>query len=97
MTKGYWVVNNIVHDLEKYEDYKKLVAAAFEIYGGRFIVRGGQQQDREGLNHPRSIVVEFPSYTAAIACYDSSEYNDALQLRLGIADGSLIIVEGYDG
>jgi len=97
MPKGYWVANNIVHDAEKYEDYKTQNAAAFAKYGARFLVRAGQQQDREGTVHPRTVVIEFPSYQAAVECYDSPEYKQALELRLGVADTNMIIVEGYDG
>ncbi len=97
MPKGYWVANNLVHDAAKYEEYKSLNAAAFKKYGAKFLVRAGQQQDREGDVHPRTVILEFPSYQAAIECYESPEYEQALQLRLGIADSNIIIVEGYDG
>ena len=97
MPKGYWIANNIVHDAGKYEEYKALNAVAFKKYGAKFLVRAGEQQSREGDAHPRTVVLEFPSYQAAVECYVSSEYKKALQLRLGIADSNLIIVEGYDG
>lgn len=97
MPKGYWIANNVVHDAEKYEEYKKLNAVAFEKYGAKFLVRAGQQEIKEGQSHSRSVVLEFPTYQAAIECYDSPEYEKALQLRLGIAETNMIIVEGYDG
>lgn len=97
MAKGYWVANNVVHDAEKYEDYKAANAVAFAKYGAKFLVRGGQQQVCEGSAHSRSVVIEFPSYEAAVACYHSEEYKKALDIRSEIADTNLIIVEGYDG
>jgi uncharacterized protein (DUF1330 family) len=46
--------------------------------------------------HPRSVIIEFPSYEDAVACYKSVSYQDALAIRQPIADTNLIIVEGYD-
>jgi len=97
MPKGYWIANNIVHDAKKYEDYKALNAVAFATYGAKFLVRGGAQQDREGSVFPRTVVIEFPTYQAAVACYESPEYKTALDVRLGVAEGNLTIVEGYEG
>lgn len=96
MAKGYWIANNIVHDVEAYEGYKAANAVAFAKYGARFVVRGGQQEVREGTGNPRSVVIEFPSYADAVACYESPEYQAALAIRQPISEGTLIIVEGYD-
>ncbi|MEM6636661.1 MAG: DUF1330 domain-containing protein [Pseudomonadota bacterium] len=95
MAKGYWIANNIVHDAASYEDYKKANAIPFEKYGARFLVRGGPQEVREGDGLPRSVVIEFPSYADAIACYESPEYQSAYRIRETAAEGRLIIVEGY--
>ncbi|MGR3663054.1 MAG: DUF1330 domain-containing protein [Paracoccaceae bacterium] len=97
MAKGYWIVNNIVHDVDTYERYKAVNAAAFAKYGAKFIVRGGQQTLREGQAHPRTVVLEFKSYDTAIACYESEEYQKALAIRTPISDANLVIVEGYEG
>ena len=96
MAKGYWIANNNVHDAEAYERYKVANAAPFAEYGAKFLVRGGQQQGREGDVFPRTVVIEFPSYEAAVACYDSASYKDAMAIRADAAEGRLIIVEGYD-
>ncbi|MBM7069836.1 DUF1330 domain-containing protein [Actibacterium sp. 188UL27-1] len=97
MPKGYWIANNVVHDAAAYERYKTANAAPFAKYGARFLVRGGSQENPEGAAHSRSVVLEFPSYAAALACYNDPEYQVAKEIRASIADGTLIIVEGYDG
>lgn len=97
MPKGYWIANNVVHDVEKYKDYQAANGVVFQKYGVRFLVRGGEQEVREGQAHDRSVVIEFPSYTDAVECYNSPEYQKAYQLRAGISESNLIIVEGYDG
>ena len=96
MAKGYWIAQVTVKDPETYEKYKVANGIAFAKYGGRFIVRGGTQTVKEGTTHPRSVVIEFPDYAAAVACYESLEYKSALAIRQGISDGNLVIVEGYD-
>ena len=97
MPKGYWIVNNVVHDAETYEKYKLANAVAFAKFDAKFVVRGGQQELREGEAHPRTVVLEFRSYEAALACYDSDEYQEALAIRAAISDANLVIVEGYEG
>jgi len=96
MPKGYWVAHVEVHDTAAYEAYRAANAAAFGKYGGRFLVRGGPQEVREGSLRPRIVVIEFPSLQAAKACYDSPEYARAKALRDGAAEASLAIVEGYE-
>ncbi|MFX4298612.1 DUF1330 domain-containing protein [Pseudosulfitobacter pseudonitzschiae] len=94
--KGYWIAHNVVHDAEAYKKYQAANAAPLAEYGGRFVVRGGQQINPEGSWNSRTVVIEFPSYADAVACYESKSYKAALALRIDIADGNLVIVEGYD-
>jgi uncharacterized protein (DUF1330 family) len=97
MAKGYWVVFGDVTDAEGYKAYVAANAVPFAKYGARFLVRGGQAERPEGAPRSRVVVLEFPSYEAALACYHSPEYAAALALREGKALIDLAIVEGYDG
>lgn len=97
MAKGYWIVNNVVNDAETYKSYQAANAAPFAEYGAKFLVRAGTQQGREGQTLPRSVVIEFASYEDAIACYESESYSAAKAVRESAANGTLVIVEGYDG
>lgn len=97
MAKGYWVAFADVHDPEGYEAYRRANAAAFEKYGARFLVRGGRFEAPEGAPRSRIVVIEFPSYEAALACYRSPEYRAAAVLRQGKSAMDLAIVEGYEG
>lgn len=51
----------------------------------------------EGRTRSRNVVIEFPSYEAATACYASPEYGAAMRLRQHVPEGDLVIIEGYDG
>jgi uncharacterized protein (DUF1330 family) len=95
--KGYWVVHVDVTDPEAYKAYIAANAAAFRKYGARFLVRGGPGETMEGGMRARTVVIEFPDYEAALACYRSPEYAQALALRAGVSVGDLKVVEGYDG
>ncbi len=94
MPKAYWVAHVDVDDPDVYEEYKSANALAFAKYGAKFIVRGGQQEIREGNNRTRTVVLEFQDYEMALACYNSPEYKKALAIRKDISTSDLVIVEG---
>ena len=95
MAKGYWVAHVDIDDAETYEHYKAANAAPFAAFGARFLVRGGPRETREGVARARTVVIEFPSYAAALACYDSPAYQAAKALRDPVSTGDLVIVEGH--
>jgi uncharacterized protein (DUF1330 family) len=43
------------------------------------------------------VVIEFPSYQAALDCYRSPEYAAAMALRFDAGIADILIIEGYDG
>jgi uncharacterized protein (DUF1330 family) len=92
--KGYWMAMVDISDPENYQKYVAANAAAFEKYGAKFLVRGGRHTDPEGHAGDRLVVIEFPSYDQALACYNSPEYQEALKLRLEHAKARISIVEG---
>ncbi len=95
--KGYWIGHVDITDPEGYKPYQAANAAAFSKFGARFLVRGGTREVAEGKVRGRTVVLEFPSYEAALACYRSPEYQAAKRLRDGKGEIDLIVVEGYDG
>jgi len=90
---GYWIVKVRVTDQDSYGKYAKLAAEAVAAHGGRFVVRGQPAVTKEGEDFPRNVVVEFPSYDQAVACYDSPAYREALSFADGAADRILSIVD----
>ncbi len=97
MAKGYWVAHVDVKDAETYQKYIAANAAPFAEYGARFLVRGGEQQVREGAVRKRTVVIEFASYEDAVACFESAGYQSARAIRELAATSDLVIVRGYDG
>ncbi len=96
MAKGYWVAQMDIHDAAAYDRYKAKNGVAFAEFGGRFVVRGGAQTIIEGSGRARTVVIEFPSYQAALDCYHSDSYKVAMRERDGASTGDLVIVEGYN-
>ena len=70
---------------------------AFAKFGGRFLVRGGGFEAVSGSSRARNVVIEFPSYDQALACWNSPEYQAARAKQEGGAEIDLIVIEGYDG
>lgn len=97
MAKGYWIGRIDVDDVDAYMKYVAANAAPFAQFGAKFLVRGGAFDCREGQSRSRNVVIEFPSYAEARACYDSPEYQAAKALRDPVSRGDLIIIEGFDG
>jgi uncharacterized protein (DUF1330 family) len=97
MPKGYWIARVRVTDETAYKGYIAANAAALAKYGGRFLVRAGQFSCPEGSARPRNVVVEFPDYEAALACYRSPEYQAACRFRRDAAEFDFLIIDGYDG
>ena len=94
MAKGYWIAHVDVTDAEKYKEYVRLNGIAFAKHGAKFLVRGGANEVRAGTLKKRHVIIEFESYAAAKACYDSPEYQAALKVRDTASVADLLIIEG---
>lgn len=97
MAKGYWIARVDVHDPEAYKAYVAANGPALARFDGHFLVRAGAFENPEGQARGRNVVIEFPSYQAALDCWNSPEYQEARDKRLGHADVDMVIIEGYDG
>jgi uncharacterized protein (DUF1330 family) len=97
MAKGYWIGRVDVHNAEGYKPYVAANPAIFKKFGARVVVRGGRFTGVEGQSRSRNVVIEFPDYETALACYRSPEYQENIKIRQANAIGDLVIVEGFDG
>ena len=92
---GYVIADVEVTDPELFAEYRKLVSATIDKYGGKYLARGGDSEVVEGDWTPhRTVVIEFESMDRAREWYHSDEYAPALKMRLDSANSSVIIVEG---
>jgi uncharacterized protein (DUF1330 family) len=92
---AYLIAEITVTDPAIYEEYRKLVGATLEQYGGKFLVRGGVANLVEGEGAPgRMVVVEFESMERLKAWYDSEEYRHPKALRHQASIARLMMLEG---
>ena len=88
-----WIAHVTVTDADSYAKYAELAGPAIAKHGGTFIARGGRFVQLEGRERPRNVVAKFPSVEAAVDCYNSPEYQAALDHARGASERELMVVE----
>jgi len=92
---AYVIVDIDVHDPVGYEEYKRLAPAAVELYGGKYIARGGKTETVEGDWKPsRLVILQFESSEQAKKWLNSEEYREARAMRLKTTKSQMVIIEG---
>ncbi len=91
-----WIAHVKVTDAEAYGRYAALATVAIEAHGGVFLARGGRYVQLEGADRPRNVVARFLSLEAAVECYNSPGYQEALSHAKGAAERDLMVVEEVD-
>ena len=91
-----YVIGDIeVTDPAAFREYRNRVGATVEQYGGRFVVRGGRVDPKEGDWQPHLLVMlEFPTLEQAERWYNSSEHKPLIAIREKAARTQLLIAEG---
>ena len=93
--KAYWVcIYEKIDNVEKLKEYAVKARPAVEKFSGKFLVRGGKNRTNDGIESPRTVVVEFPDYNTAIECYDSAKYQEAHDILKGHVVRHHQIIEG---
>jgi uncharacterized protein (DUF1330 family) len=96
MPKGYWILHVTITDPEGYAAYLAQDKIAFDKFGAKYLVRGGDFVAPEAPAKLRHIVIEFASYEKAVACYQSPEYQRAAELRQASSLSEIVIVQGTE-
>ena len=95
---AYWIAHSKINDPVEYKKYTDPLPEIFRKYGAKILARGGRYRIMEGPEtFGRFIVIEFPTFEHAVACFESKEYQEAAKFRRGGA-GTVenVIVEGGD-
>ncbi len=96
MPKGYIIGHVTISDPEAYQAYALRNNEIFPKHQGKFLVRGGTSEIVEGDTHSRHVIIEFPSYEAALAAYNDPDYQDNMKIRQANSTGTIVVVEGTE-
>ena len=92
---AYVIVDLEVTDPAGFEEYRMVVPATIEKYGGKYLVRGGRMETLEGDWSPKRVVVlEFESVERAKEWWNSEDYREPKALRQRTTKTNAIVVEG---
>ena len=92
---AYYIADFELTDPEGIRPYSAGVAATFEPFGGRFIVRGGEIAGLEGERPKgRLVMIAFDSMEKAKAWYHSAEYQKLIPIRQRSGNSRTFIVQG---
>jgi len=92
--KGYWIVMASVSDPTRFGEYTAAAGPVMGRAGARVLAGSQRFEVVEGSSGGVPFIAEFPSYQAALDCYRSPEYQQAIALREGAAEFDVVIVEG---
>lgn len=90
---GYWMIRSTVTNKDAFTDYAAIANPVLTKHGGRFISFGSRHETREGTDIPRNVIVEFPTYEDAVACYDDPDYQASLVHGQRAMTRELVIVD----
>jgi uncharacterized protein (DUF1330 family) len=93
--KGHWLVlGAAVTDAAAQKTYGALWAPIAGRYGARLVTGSEAVAAVEARDATRVLLVEFPSFEAAKACYDDPAYRAARDVALRAAERSLVLLRG---
>jgi uncharacterized protein (DUF1330 family) len=96
MPKAYLIARVDVTDPGGYATYTAATPGLAARFGGRFIVRGGRFEAKEGAARSRNVIIEFPDYASALAFYDDPDYRAMLPHALAGSEREIVIAEGVE-
>ena len=97
MARGSWIGRIDAHDEAGFRPYAAANPAIIKKFGGRYVVRSGKFESVEGQCRSHNVVIEFPDYATAMACYRSPEYQENIKRRQPHSIADIVVIEGYDG
>ena len=96
MKKGYIIGQITITNPKKYQRYASETEKIIKKFGGRYLIRGGNQIITEGNPQGnRDVVVEFDTLEKAKEFYESEEYAKIIDIRKENSTGYILLVEGY--
>jgi uncharacterized protein (DUF1330 family) len=93
---AYLIANYDVVDKDAYRSYQKQSMPIMG-GGGKLLVFDAASVGKEGTPGAQTVVIEYPTKEAALAAYESDEYQAVVGIRLSaIENGRGVIVDGFE-
>lgn len=96
---AYWMARARINDAAEYKKYADQVPAIIASHGGKVLARGGRYQILEGPKDffHRFVIIEFPTFEAGVACFESPEYQTAaVHRRSGAGVVETVMLEAVE-
>ena len=92
---AYLIANYDVVDPDLYRSYQKQ-SMPIMAGGAKLLVLDGSSVCKEGTPGAQTVVIEYPTKEAALAAYESDEYQAVVGIRLSATtNGRNVIVDGF--
>jgi uncharacterized protein (DUF1330 family) len=84
-----------IHDRSGYSNYIAGFMAVFARFNGKLLSVDERPELLEGAwDVTRTVLMEFPTRSDAMAWYRSREYQDLAKLRLAASEADIVLVQG---
>ena len=95
MPKGYMIsAHRSEADPVKRAAYLELAGPAIEANGGKILSKGARVVAKENGLAQQTVIIEFESFEAAVAAYESKDYQKALEALAGGSNRDIRLIEG---
>ena len=95
MPKGYMIsAHRSEADPIKRAAYLEFAVPAIKAAGGKILSKGARVVAKENGLAQQTVIIEFESFEAAVAAYESEDYQKALDALDGGSDRDIRLIEG---
>ena len=95
MPKGYMIsAHSSEADPIKRAAYLELAGPAIDAAGVKILSKGARVVAKENGLAQQTVIIEFKSFEAAVAAYESEDYQKALDALDGGSDRDIRLIEG---
>lgn len=91
----YLIAQLSIHDREEYRKYEAGFMDIFTRFGGKLLAVDEDPRTLEGAwPWMRTVLIEFPDETSALAWFESDDYQALAKHRRAASEGNLVMVKG---
>lgn len=93
---AYFVLNYTITDPDGYAQYSAAALPTLATHSAEIVVADYDSGAKEGNPGAATVVVRFESKEAALAWYESDDYQAAKALRMACTDGIGVLCNGFE-